>query len=371
MIDPKPLRAELPITEQMTYLNHAAVGPVPTSIACAAARAGEMQGCDPAEMNETLAEKMAAARNSAARLWGAAPERIAFVQNTSHGLSLIANGLPMQRDDQIVVSSQEFPSNYLPWLRQNTQVIDFPLNQGRLTAETLASALTDKTRLVALSHVQFHNGYRADLASLARVTRQSDAFLIVDGTQSIGAMEFDLDGWGVDALVFSSHKWMLCPKGIGMMLLSQRLLDVLAVTVVGWQSVNDRFAFNRTLDLLPSAARFESGTENAPGIFAIAERLSQLEALGSSVIAQRVMDLATSLANGLRDDGWTVTSPGNPAERSGIVTARHPSLAVDQVVANLERQDIRASARNGALRLSPHIHNTHSEIEQALACLRL
>lgn len=374
MIDTTPLRADLPVTSACTYLNHAAVGPVPISVADAAAQAGRLQGHDPAHMNQILAKRMQTAREHAAHLWGAAPDRVAFIQNTSHGLSLIANGIDWQDGDQIVVSSQEFPSNFLPWLRQQSRgakITDFPLVDGRLTPESLAEVITPRTRLVALSHVQFYNGFRADIAGLARVARANGAFLTVDGTQSIGAMEFDLDGWGADALVFSAHKWMLCPKGIGMMLLSQRMLDALDVTVAGWQSVNDRFAFNRTMDYLTSAAKFESGTENGPGIFAITQRVAQLKALGTNAIAAQIISLTTRLADGLAADGWVVTSPDGANERSGIVTARHPAQDADQIVDRLQNHGIRASARGGALRLSPHVHNTLDEIEQTLQVLRL
>ena len=296
---------------------------------------------------------------------GGQPQRVAVVGNTSHGLSLIANGLPWRDGDEIVVSPQEFPSNHLIWQQQcarGARIVDLPMDHGCLTAEGLARVISPRTRVVAISHVQYHNGFRADIAAMARVARDHGALLVVDGTQSIGAMEFDLDGWDVDALVVSAHKWMLCPKGIGLMLLSARAFDRIAVTIPGWQSVNDRFAFRRQLDFLPTAARFESGTENAPGRFALAARLSEIRALGTDTIAARILALRDRLARGL-PQGWTPTSPDQG--RSGILTVRGAGDA-EAVVQRLEARGIRTSARGGAVRISPHVYTTEEEIDLLL-----
>ncbi len=397
MIDIAELRAQLPITGTCTYLNHAAVGPVPQAVARASGEPALLQSQDPARMNAVLADRTADLRQTAARLWGAAPDRVAIVQNTSHGLSLIANGIDWRQDDNIIVSDQEFPSNYLPWLRQTSQpqtsqpqtsqpqtsqpqtsqpgpgaqIRNFPLQNGRLTADTLSGIIDDRTRVVALSHVQFHNGFRADIAAIAEIARAHDALTVIDGTQSLGVMQFDLDAWGADALVFSAHKWMLCPKGIGLMLLSPRALDQIDVTVAGWQSVNDRFAFNRTLDFCATAARFESGTELAPGIFAMARRLQQIEAIGTAPMARRAIDLRNRAADGLRSRGWDITSPGEQDAHSSILTARHPTEDPEAIVTRLEQAGIRTSSRGGALRISPHIHNSEDEIDLLLDHLTL
>lgn len=375
-MDIDSLRADYPITERCTYLNHAAVGPVSTGVAAATAKAARMQSEDPAAMNAALAARSASVRELAARLLGAAPERIAFIGNTSHGLSLIANGLDWQHRDQVILSNKEFPSNYLPWLQQQdagVELVNLPLVNGCLTPGALADVITPRTRVVAISHVQYHNGFRADIAGLARVARAHDALLVVDGTQSIGAMQFDLDGWDADALVFSGHKWMLCPKGIGLMVLSERALERIKVTIPGWQSVNDRFAFRRELDFLPSAARFESGTENAPGRFALECRLQEILNHGPDQIEDRILTLRDQIADAFQADGWQITSPGGPS-RSGIVTARRDGIDPGALSKDLEAEGIRTSARGGALRVSPHAYNTKDEIDrfaEAIARARL
>lgn len=366
-MDIAALRAAYPVTERCTYLNHAAVGPVSRTVAAATAEPAQLQLDDPVAMNAALAERSESARVRAAALFGADPARVAFVGNTSHGLSLIANGLSWRPGANIVVAPDEFPSNHLIWQQQRARgaaLRDFVAEDGRLTPDALARVIDADTQVVALSHVQFHNGFRADLAALGEIARHHGAMLVVDGTQSAGAMAFDLDGWGVDALVFSAHKWMLCPKGIGMMLLSPRALDEIAVTAPGWQSVNDRFAFRRTLDFLPSAARFEPGTENAPGRFAIDARLGEIATLGPAQIAARVIGLRDRLAAAVRGSGWQVTSPDAPSARSGILTIRHDRVETGQALARLDAAGIRASARGGALRLSPHVYNTEQDCDR-------
>ncbi|MEM7188966.1 MAG: aminotransferase class V-fold PLP-dependent enzyme, partial [Pseudomonadota bacterium] len=114
---------------------------------------------------------------------------------------------------------------------------------------------------------------------------------------------------------------------------------------------------------------FESGTENAPGIFALAARLGEIEALGPEAIATRILMLRDRQEAGLHAGGWQITSPGGDAERSGILTARHETIATEEAIDRLSAAGIRASARGGALRLSPHVANTEAEIDRALNVL--
>lgn len=317
------------------------------------------------ESSPVYSECYASAREAVGRLVGVRADRVAFVQNTSHGLSLLANGQAWRSGDNVVVPSMEFPSNYLPWLRLErlgveVRTVDAP--DGRVTASLLASVVDGKTRIVALSAVQYYNGYRVALPQIAELTRKFGAMLVVDGTQAVGAVEMDVSNCGIDALVVSAHKWMLGPLGIGFMALSDRMMERTEVTQLGWLSVNDPFSFRREIDLPDQAERFEPGTENAAGLFGLRARLAEIEDFGMKRIEARLLHLTAVLSESLEGIGFTIASPGASMERSSILTFHHHALSSTRVVEAMREEGTYLSARHGNVRASPHYYNSEDEI---------
>jgi cysteine desulfurase/selenocysteine lyase len=366
------LRAKFPITDQAIYVDHAAVGPISRAVAAAVAEQAALQSETLTGARGIFEARYAAARAASARLVGTRADRIAFVQNTSHGLSLIANGQPWRPGDTVLVPAMEFPSNYLPWLRLERLGVELRrlhAPDGRITPDVVAAEIDERTKVIALSAVQYHNGYRVDLAGIAEVARQHGAMLVVDGTQAVGAMHLDVAALGVDALVVSAHKWMLGPLGIGFMALSERMMASTEVTQLGWLSVNAPFDFRREIDLPDRADRFEPGTENAAGLFGLQARLAEIEAFGARDIETRVLSLAWDLAERLARQGFAITSPDGAAERSGIVTFRHDALASEDTVAALRDRGIYMSARHGNLRASPHYYTSEADIAEIAEAL--
>lgn len=367
------LRARYPITRQAIYLDHAAVGTISTGVEAAMHRQATLHSTHIVDGRPEFGRRYTAAREAAARLVGAPASRISFIQNTSHGLSLLANGQDWQPGDNVVVPAMEFPSNYLPWIRlqaKGVEVRRWHASDGRITPCELSNLVDRHTRLVSVSAVQYYNGFRCDLAAFSRITRSHDALLVVDGTQAVGALNIDLAATGTDALVVSAHKWMLGPLGTGFMALSDRMLDRTEVTQLGWLSVNEPFAFRREIDLPMSAERFEPGTENASGLFGLGARLAEIEDFGAREIEVRILHLTAHMSECLLQAGLKITSPGGAGETSGILTFRHHDLDSDHVVENLKTENIFLSARHGSIRASPHYYNSEEEIEGVVDRIR-
>ncbi|MEW9678411.1 aminotransferase class V-fold PLP-dependent enzyme [Pseudomonas sp. TE50-2] len=366
-------RLDLPCLTQSTYVDSAAVTPLPRSIQNAMnAHLGSLVE-DVRMTGERSAESYEEGRRLAAKLVGSVPERIAYIQNTSHGMSLVALGIDWNKGDNLVVAALEFPSNYLCWMQlaeKGVEIRKVDAVEGRVQAEDFARHIDSRTRLVAVSHVQYYSGYKVDLAGIAVTCAAFDALLVVDGTQSIGAMTLDVTASGVDVLVVSAHKWLMGPRGIGFMSFSERAFARITPRIVGWLSVEEPFAFKRTLTLLPDARRFEAGTENGAGIIGLAERLRQIDGLGAQRIEDRVLDLNQRLLFRCQDAGLEVVHPFARHERSGICLVRKPGVSAEALLDALEAQRICASLRNGAIRLSPHYFNTHIEIENIVATLQ-
>ncbi|MCB8945801.1 MAG: aminotransferase class V-fold PLP-dependent enzyme [Ardenticatenaceae bacterium] len=364
--DVTAVRREFPITENCVYVNHAAVGPISRRVQQAMQEQSELHLTQIDTSREMSLARYEEGRRLAAQLVGSRPEQVAYIQNTSHGISLIANGLTWQAGDNVVLPELEFPSNYLAWLGLQAQGVELRFmktENGRLLPDQLHQLIDQRTKVVTLSHVQFFNGFQCDLAAFGDICQQHGALLVVDGTQSVGALRVDVGAMGIDALVVSAHKWMLGPLGIGFMALSPRALQRLKVAVVGWLSVERPFEFRRQLDLLPDARRFEPGTENGAGMFGLTARLAQIQETGAQVIERRILALTDQFGEGLHQQGYTITSPRGLNERSGIVTFTHPHLATEQLFTQLNQANVRASVRNGAIRISPHYYNSEDEMD--------
>lgn len=366
------LRRGFPISDRVNYLNHAATGPISRGVQEAIHRQTEIHAIH----NETATKRYEPVyrecREAAARLVGARAARVAFIQNTSHGISLLANGQDWRDGDNVIVPEMEFPSNYLAWLNladRGVELRRLKLVDGRVTPEGLSRAIDGRTRVVALSHVQYFNGFKADLAAIAEVAHAHGALLVVDGTQSVGAVPIDVEALRVDALVVSAHKWMLGPLGIGFMALSDEMFARTRVTQLGWLSVNDPFAFNREIDLPDDATRFEPGTENAAGIFGLAQRIEEIEAFTIERIEERILGLNDRLAESVQRHGFEVRSPMEAGTRSGILSFHHPAVANPETVARLQDRGIHIGFREGALRASPHYYNSEDEIEELVDAL--
>ena len=294
---------------------------------------------------------------------GAASERIAYIHNTSHGVSLLANGLGLRTGDNVIVPEREFPSNTLPWLRlvaSGVEVRRVGAIGGRMTPDAIRPALDARTRVVALSQVQYWNGHRCDLAGIGELCRHGGVLLVVDGTQSIGAMPLDMAAAGVDAVVVSAHKWMLGPLGIGFLAFSPRMLERVAVTTPGWLSVSDPYEFRNTLDFLPDARRHEPGTENASGLCGLTERLREIDDFGLAAIEARILGLNDEIAEAARRLGAKVDRHP-PAERSGILTFAFEARDNAAAVKHLLAAKVRVSLRHGRIRVSPHYYNDSTD----------
>lgn len=366
------LRRSFPITERVAYLNHAATGPISRRVQEAIHRQTEIHALHNESASKRYRPVYEECRDAAARLVGTRAARVAFLQNTSHGISILANGQDWREGDNVVVPEMEFPSNYLAWLNladRGVELRRLRLVDGRVTPDGLRQAIDGRTRVVALSHVQYFNGYKADLSAIAEVAHSHGALLVVDGTQSVGAVPIDVEALRIDALVVSCHKWMLGPLGIGFMALSDEMLARTRVTQLGWLSVNDPFAFNRRIDLPDDATRFEPGTENAAGIFGLAQRLEEIETYAIGRIEQRILALNDRLADSVQRHGFEIRTPMEAGTRSGILSFHHPAVANPETVAGLQDRGIHVGLREGALRVSPHYYNSEDEIDELVDAL--
>jgi cysteine desulfurase / selenocysteine lyase len=363
------IRALFPITERAIYLNHAAVSPPPLSTLDAV----RSQLADVAENGtlnyrswQAIKEK---ARKLAAEMIGARPEQIAFTRNTSDGLSTIANGLRWNSGDNLVTFRDEFPSNIYPWLRARdsfgVEVRMCAERDGRVDTDELIGLIDARTRIVAISQVQYASGFRADLERIGQAARRHDALLIVDVIQAMGVLPTDVNAQLIDGAAGAGHKWLLTPEGVGILYLSDRARERIEPTLVGWMSVpepEDYSNFEQRWNI--GALAWDTGTGPTALIHGFEASLRLLTETGINQIATHLEQLTDHLCERLKNSNYTIVSSRSPSEKSQIVCIRHQNgLSPMALYSHLRQRDIITAPRGDRLRIAPHLYNTFEEID--------
>jgi len=366
-------RDRFPAYREGVYVNHAAISPVCDLAWDAADNYLHMRSSLPVDIYPDIEQvRQQFVGNIAALIGARASEAIALVQNTSHGLNVVASGIKWAHGDRILLVRNEFPANVYPFLNLESQgvIIDWvdPDENGCVTADMVAAALKSRTRLFSISHVQFLSGFKADLHEIGRVCKEKDIIFVVDGIQGVGVSELNVEKDGIDALACGGHKWLMWPMGVAFLYLSPALLEQLRPVHAGWLSVRNAWdLFDYRLDFVDSAGRFELGTMNWMGISMAAPMLAAFLDLGISEIERRVLSLTGRLIDGLSDQGLEVVTPRENRERAGIVSIRLDEA--DRVLQELVDRDIFAAVREGVLRFSPHMTNNEADIDQIVTVM--
>ena len=369
----KEMRALFPIAARYAYLDHAAIAPLATpvrsTIEVFLARMTE----EPFELAHWQ-RLLGQVRGRVAELLSVGPESIAFTKNTTTGLGLVAAGLDWEVGDNIVSVEREFPSNIYPWMGLKRKGVELRLHrpeQGRIDVKALVRLCDRRTRVLAISAVQFWSGFRTDLGALGTALRGRDTLIVVDAIQAAGALHVDLSKTPVDFLAAGAQKWLLGPIGIGIIYLGPRMMDRMNPVTIGPESVvRDREYFEYDLTLKPDARRFEEAAPNYPGILGMGAAVNLLLRAGPPMVEETVLRLADRLREELPGRGYElVFKPGLPSERSGIVSFRHPRMVPAELHARLREAGVIIALRGDFLRASPHYYNSDEDLDRLLEAL--
>ncbi len=373
----KEIRREFPALERFTYFTTNGLGLMPQRSAQALREQIEALSANAIVaaifQNGPLVEET---RARVARLLSCDAEEIAFSRNTSEGVLWAASTLPVTRGDEALLVQGEYPANILPWMAQEARGLSVRFlrqQQRRVTPELVAQAWTPRTRLLAVSFVQYNSGFRGDLQALARVVHDRGGLLFCDAIQGLGALRLDARATGVDFLAAGTHKWLLGPQGLGIFFCRRELLDRLQPTHVAAGSLvhdgdpeDPEAPYDR--EFVASARRYEEGTRNYLGMAAFNASLQLIEKIGMERIEARIHELTEYLVHEAERRGCRIESPRGPGEWSGIVLfappAGGPSAA--DLVAAMHGERITINAREGCIHMGVHFYNTHEEIDRVL-----
>ena len=370
------LRAEeFPLTADTIYLNSASTGPLPARTRRVLDDFNRRRAAPHLLPDADLFGVLDESRRLIAGLLNAGTDEIALATSTSFGLNLAALSLPLERGDVVVVSDREFPANVYPWRRLRDRGIEVEL--APVTADGwpdegyLLQRIADpRVRVLAVSLVQFSNGYAVDLARLSAATRATETFLVVDAIQGIGHHPVDVRATPVDVLSCGAQKWLLSPWGAAFAYVRRELLTALPPPMVGWMAYEGTDDFSRLTvyadELRSDGRRFEMITLPYQDFAGMNASLAMLAEFGAERLGAHARACHAPLLDWARRTGVRVTSPTG-MHGSAIVCVAPPEPADTHRA--LREAGVVCSLREGSLRFSPHLFNTVSEMERVVEIL--
>ncbi|MFL6468684.1 MAG: aminotransferase class V-fold PLP-dependent enzyme [Pyrinomonadaceae bacterium] len=369
------IRSQFPALERYTYLNSAAVSPLPRSaVEAVVSQLDDVANHGSEHFTEWVATKEHA-RALIAGILNVRPEQVAFMRNTSDGFASVANGIDWKRGDNIVSFEGEFPANFYPWRmasdRYGVELRLCPEREGRIDLNEFIGLIDSNTRLVAISAVQYASGFQADLERIGRAARAVEALFAVDIIQALGAKAFDLSAQFVDIASGASHKWLCAPEGCGILYLSNRAREMLEPSFVGWISVETPWDFaDREQPFKPNALAMESGTGASALFYGLEQSLKLLTETGLEQIESYLDGLTDQLCDSLVGKNYDILSSRAPGERSSIVCIQHTNgLHCNEIAKHLQERDIVVSPRIDRLRIAPHFYNNSEDIDRLIEAL--
>lgn len=369
------IRALFPAANKYTYLNSAAVSPLPTpAIEAVMSQMKDVSENGTLNFADWIATKDRA-RALIAEMLGVRPDQIAFMRNTSDGFASVAAGIEWRSGDNIVSFDREFPANFYPWRRvRDDHGVDLrccPEREGRIDLDELIDMIDANTRLVAISAVQYGSGFKADLERIGRAARAVDALFAVDIIQGFGAMPFDLPAQYVDIAAGASHKWLCSPEGCGILFLSDRARQRVQPKMVGWISVETPWDFaDKEQPFKSTALAWESGTGTASLFYGLEQSLKLLHGAGAANIARHLENLTDQLCDGLGGMDYEIVSSRATGERSQIVCIKSKTgRTSNEIAESLQNENIIVSPRGDRVRIAPHFYNNEEDINRLLSGL--
>lgn len=324
---PGPVRKGLtPLSEKILF-NYATVAPM-SRAAYEAARTfmADFYLYGPPEVlyqYDTLADDMA---TEAARLLHCSAEEVTYLKNTTEGIMMASEALPLQRGDEVLVLGNEYPANLLPWLRKRQDGVTVKVITGRDNEGAflrLLESIGPQTRAISISSAQQYDGFMPALGLLSDVCHGRGIFLIVDAVQHLGARRIDLAKTPVDILVCGGQKYLRAGMGIGFMYVNRNVMPFLRDSKAGIRSV-ERFDENSYV-LKSTAARFQDGTQNVSGLAALHAALRETNAVGMDAIEQKNLELLAGIKAVLHEHNLDFIDHGT--QQSNIVSIRTPDPA--------------------------------------------
>jgi selenocysteine lyase/cysteine desulfurase len=364
----RPLRCQreaFAIPDDVAYLNAAYMGPLSHRVV-AAGQTGLKRKMRPWEIT---------APDFFAQVIGADAEGVAVLPAVSYGVAVAANNLTMSRGGRVVVLAEQFPSNVYSWhdlaSRMGGDVVTVARPSDHDWTTPVLDAIDEGTEIVAVETCHWSDGGLVDLVRVGERARDVGAALVVDGTQSVGAMPFYVQAVQPDVLFTAVYKWLLAPYGAALMWVAPHMRDGRPLEL-SWitRRDSDRFAglVDYESELRPGARRYDVGqTSNFAMIPAVVAALEQTLEWGVERVGEYAAALADLVAAGASRLGLGVAPPALRAPH--LLGVQLGEADPERVAASMADAGVFVSVRGTAVRVSPHVYNDESDVERLISAL--
>lgn len=369
-------RTLFPHTRRIVYLNSASTGPMPVTVKQAIEENLQLRV---AAEKDDWHDAMVVAdglRRDYGKLIGAKASQIGIGLNTSFGLNVAAFGLPLKRGDEVIISEREFPAIVYTWRAaaeaRGLKLKAIPAPESRFDIDAFRKAIGRRTRVLSVSWVQFYNGFRNDIKTLAEICQKHDIWFIVDGIQGMGNQPINVRKLGIDIFTSGCQKWMLSPQGCGFFFVSDRINDQLSLPFFSWLGVDWKMKFSDLFysdrPFFDTAQRLELGYGVTTNLYGMAAAVEIFKYLGIGNIQKHNQDLQDSLVHYLQEHPfYQITSSLVPKHRSSILT--FTCKGYRDLHQECIKNRIMLVPREGSIRVAIHLYNNEADIDRLIDVL--
>lgn len=370
MINIEQARKNFPVCESLIYMDHAAVAPLHQ---ISVRRIQEYldhflyKGFRDYDVWYNKYEEI---REGLGKFIGAKKAEIAFIKNTSAGISIFANGVDFKKGDNVIIPNIEYPANVYPWLNLESKGVEtrfLEADKGFINIDKLYDLIDVNTRVVSISWIEFVNGFKNDLKAVSEILKKKSdeygrkIYFCVDAIQGLGAFDIDVKALNIDFLAADGHKWFLALEGAGFLYCSEDIIDEIKPASVGWKSVENPLNFtNIDFTLQKTANKFEEGSLNVAGIISLGASLELFNEIGIKNIEKRILSLTSYAADKISQKA-ELKSFVDDKYRSGILSFITNDVEKDFL--KIMAKGVQLARRGDMLRISPHFYNTFEEID--------
>lgn len=366
--DVAALRSEFPVTKRMLYLDSAHQTPLAASVR-SALNDFYSEGHETAGPKPVWLRRVEQTRERVAAMFKAKPGEIAFTKNTSEGLNIAANAVPLKPGDNVVLIAGDHPNNAYAWLNLRRKGVDVRFvklssEQAVANAQTFEPFIDSHTRAISLSHISFHAGQRHDVASIGRMCKERGIYLVVDAMQSAGVVPIDVQAMNVSVLAAGTHKGLLVPQGLGLLYVREGLDELQPAYLAMSSMANppaDFIARPEDMAIRSDAARFEIGNLNLPDIQALNAAIDLIEKAGVEHIEKHVQALGDRLIEHADRLGISLIGPRERGGRAHIYVLDLPCAEWAEYFA---QNQVRVSPERDGIRISFGMFNTADDVDQ-------
>ena len=310
------------------------------------------------------------------------PERVAYIPSVSYGIATVANNIQLEPGDEIIVLKDQFPSNYYSWKSKaneagaNIIVVDGTDGEtrGHDWTQKIVEAINPKTKVVAICQVHWAEGIIYDLSAIGKRSREVDAWFVIDGTQSVGALDFDVNEVQPDALICAAYKWLMGPYGSALAYYGPRM-DSGRPIEENWINRKDSHLFQNLVnyqdEYSAGSGRYSVGEQsNFILLPMLSEALGQLIDWGTTNIQTYCRSLNEPYLDQLRDLGFQVLGNGQMAEHLlGIQIPDH--INESELKQSYSDHQVVVSFRGPKIRISPNVYNRKADWERLIMATKV